>query len=254
MRPLVILANDDGIHSPYLGPTVEALESVAGVEVMVVAPERERSASSHAITLHDPVRVIERGPGRFAVSGSPVDGVCIAILDLCPRPPALVVSGINRGYNLGGDVFYSGTVAAAAEGQMRGVPGVAASLGPRGHGDVTVAANFTATAVAALLADPLPAGILLNINVPAEADGRYRWTRLGIRTYHDVVHRRVDPRGRPYYWIAGSVSEVPNQVDSDCHAVDEGVISLTPMRYDITAFDVLDAPPGWGLDGYQKLK
>src|SRR5215470_17409778 len=130
-RPLVLCSNDDGIESPYLTALADLIEEFA--DVLVVAPERQRSAASHAITLHKPLRLTEMAPGRYALSGTPVDCVYLGMLKLCDRPPAVVVSGINDGFNLGSDVFYSGTVAAAVEGALRGAAGIACSLGPRAH-------------------------------------------------------------------------------------------------------------------------
>ncbi len=249
MRPLVLLANDDGIDSPYLEPTIAALEGRAGVEVMVVVPNRERSAASHAISLHKPLRVSEVADNRFTVSGTPVDGLALAVLELAQRPIDLVVSGINRGFNLGGDVYYSGTVAVAADAVLRGIPGLAVSMGPRHEGDIDLAAGFAAALVASLLRAPLGRRAVLNVNIPATADGRYQWTRLGDRLYSKVIHKRTDPRGRPYYWMAGEISEVANPHDSDCYAVERGIIAITPLAMDRTDHELRADPPDLAIDG-----
>jgi len=253
VRPLIILANDDGFHSSHLRAAKAGLENDLGAEVLVVAPERPRSASSHAITLHKPLRAVEREPGCYAVSGTPVDCVCLAVWSLAPRPPALVVSGINYGFNLGGDVFYSGTVGAAAEGVLRGVPGLAISMAPSRRSDVGLAVRFTVALVEQVLAEPLPARTLLNVNVPADADGRYKWTRLGERIYQGVVDERTDPRGRRYYWFAGTVAELDHEPDTDCWAVENGVISVTPLYFDLSHREMLAQPPAWRVDGYQQI-
>lgn len=248
MRPLVLLSNDDGIDSPYLTALAEGLTTGLDAEVMVVAPERQRSAMSHTITLHKPLRVVERSPGVFAVSGSPVDCVYIGLMRLCPRPPALVVSGINDGFNLGTDVFYSGTVGAAVEGGLRGVPALAVSL----SGEALDAAVRLSVGLAGKLIDePLPAGTVLNLNVPPGATSLV-WTRLGRRFYDDDVHERRDPRGRAYYWIGGGEAGMHDVKDSDCEAVSSGKASVTPLRLDLTAHDLLgDCCPRWTVEGFE---
>ncbi len=249
--PLILLSNDDGIDAPYLEATAAALEGLDGVELYVVAPERERSAVSHSITLHKPLRVDDRGGNRFAVSGSPVDCVYVAMNRIVPRPPDLVVSGINRGYNLGADVFYSGTVAAAAEGALRGTPAVALSLAPRASDQLERATAFMAALVQAMLAAPQPQKSLLNVNFPAQIGRDYEWTRLGERVYHDVVDDRRDPRGRRYYWIGGGVAAAENPPGTDCHAVNSGRVSVTPLYLDLTHHDLLAGPPAFAVSGYQ---
>lgn len=249
--PLILLSNDDGIDAPYLEATAAALEALDDVELYVVAPERERSAVSHSITLHKPLRVVERDGNRFAVSGSPVDCVYIAMNKLVPRPPDLVVSGINRGFNLGADVFYSGTVAAAAEGALRGTPAVALSLAPRAADQLEHATAFTAALVRAMLARGPSKKTVLNVNFPAQMGRDYEWTCLGERVYHDVVDDRRDPRGRRYYWIGGGVLAADNPPGTDCHAVEQGRVSVTPLYLDLTHHDMLAAAPAFAVDGYQ---
>jgi 5'-nucleotidase len=237
MRPLILLSNDDGVGSPLLGALAEGLAEVG--EVMVLAPERQRSAMSHTITLHKPLRVRPVAPGRWSVSGSPVDCVYLGLLKLCPRRPALVVSGINDGFNLGTDVFYSGTVAAAVEGALRGVPSIAASMQPDAGEALGQCVRLVATLAARVIATPGRPGTVLNVNVPRAASGRVRWTRLGRRIYQDDVHVRADPRGHEYYWIGGGEAGVEAIAGSDCEAVYAGVSSITPMHLDLTAHDLL---------------
>lgn len=250
MPPLILVTNDDGIDSPYLVGLVEALNGL-DAEVVVAAPERERSAASQAITLHKPLRIFEVRPGQYAVSGTPVDCAYIGMLKLCERPPDLCISGINRGYNLGSDVFYSGTVAAAVEAGLRDVQAIALSLAPGRDSDIEAAIAFGVALASSALEHPLEHRTILNVNVPPKPDGRYRWTHLGERVYKDLVEERHDPRGRPYYWIGGGPTAVANEPGSDCHAVDEGVISLTPLRLDLTAHDVIDDAPAWTVTGYE---
>jgi 5'-nucleotidase len=250
MRPLILISNDDGIDSPYLLGLADALEQTLDVELLVVAPERQRSAMSHTITLHKPLRVANPAPGRYAVSGSPVDCVYIGLLKLAPRPPALVVSGINDGYNLGTDVFYSGTVGAAFEGGLRGIPSVAFSLAPRAHDALAQATDFATGIIGHLLESPFSGAPVINVNVPANASGRYRWTKLGKRYYEDDVHERKDPRGRSYFWIGGGIAGIEEMAGSDCEAIAEGLVSLTPLALDLTAHAVLgEVAPVLSFDG-----
>jgi 5'-nucleotidase len=247
--PLILVSNDDGIDSPYLEALASALERDTPADVLVIAPERQRSAMSHTITLHKPLRVVERAPGRVSASGSPVDCVYIGLMQVAPRRPALVISGINSGYNLGTDVFYSGTVAAAVEGGLRGVTSMAISLAPRGESSLVTAVKLSVCLANKLLTAPIAAGSVLNVNVPPDADGRYRWTKLGKRYYEDDVHCRKDPRGRSYYWIGGGVAGVEDVPGSDCEAVYAGIASITPLQLDLTAHRQLEEPLV-GLEGF----
>ena len=243
----MLLANDDGIESPGLIALAKALGELG--DVLVCAPERERSAASHAITLHKPLRAEPRQDGWFAISGTPVDCVYIGVLRLAKRKPDLVVSGINNGFNLGSDVFYSGTVAAAAEGALRGVPGLAVSQAP--NGDVAAAAAFATSLARAMLSYRLPDRTVLNVNMPAEVPNRYRWTRLGERIYRDLAEDREDPRGRKYYWIGGPPVGVADVARSDGEALRDGLVSVTPLGLELTAYDLLDPAPDWPIDGYE---
>jgi 5'-nucleotidase len=244
MRPLVLCSNDDGVDSSLFLPWVAALEEHA--DVLVVAPERQRSAASHAITLHKPLRLLELGPARYSLSGTPVDCVYVGMLRLAPRPPTLVISGINDGYNLGTDVFYSGTVAAAIEGALRGSVGVALSLAPHAPDRATaidVCAEIVANALAARASGALQPGVVLNVNLPGTGRRDLRWTVLGRRHYVDDVKEREDPRGRPYYWIGGGPSGHDDIPGSDCVAVEEGANSITPLHLDVTDHSRVARPP-----------
>ncbi len=248
MRPLILIANDDGIESSHLTGLADALAEFA--HVVVAAPERERSAMSQSITLHKPLRIDEVAPDRFSVSGTPVDCVYIGLRRLVPRTPDLVVSGINRGYNLGADVFYSGTVAAAVEAGLRDVPAVALSLAPGRSSDLVAAVQFSCELIRATLAHGLPRRTVLNVNMPPAATAGFRWTHMGERAYEDLVEERLDPRGRPYYWIGGGLAETQNEPGSDCHAVGEGLVSITPLHLDLTHHDLLEDAPTWHIAGY----
>lgn len=247
MRPLVLCSNDDGVDSPHLIGLADRIETFA--DVVVVAPERQRSAASHAITLHKPLRLTEVAPKRYSLSGTPVDCVYVGILKLCDRKPAVVVSGVNDGYNLGSDVFYSGTVAAAVEGALRGAAGIAFSLAPRST-DAAHALDFAAKVVHAAISEPIAAGTVLNVNMPPTVTEHYQWTTLGRRIYADDVVERPDPRGRPYYWVGGGPTGHDDLPGTDCVAIDNGWASITPMHLDLTDRGRVEHPP-WHLEGYR---
>jgi len=249
-RPLILISNDDGVAAAGLRALADALADLG--EITVVAPSREQSAMSHAISLDRPLRKKEVGPGWFAIDGTPVDCVYLGVLHLLARPPALVVSGINHGYNLGADVFYSGTVAAAVEGAIRGIPALAISLA-REASDLGPAARFAHALARAVLLRGLPPQTLLNVNVPAGRPSGYRWTRLGRRIYRDQVEERQDLRGRTYYWIGGPDAGFGDIAQSDCHAVRDGVASVTPLDLDLTHAHLLEQLPGWELHGFEAV-
>jgi 5'/3'-nucleotidase len=231
----ILVSNDDGIEAPGLVALVEALAPWA--EVSVMAPQTEQSAASHALTLQHPLRVRTLGPRRWSVNGTPTDCVLLAIKEFLPEPPDLVISGINEGPNMGEDVIYSGTVAAAMEGALLGFPALAVSLASRKALDFRTAASVSARLAARLLELPLCDRFLLNVNVPpGEGDGirGYRVTRLGTRVYHDVIVKNRDPRGREYYWIGGGEPSWTDSTESDFAAVSQGYVSLTPLLTDLT--------------------
>ena len=242
-KPLILVSNDDGIHSEGIIALGEALQSLG--EVVTVAPDRERSAVSHSLTLHRPLRVEPLGPGRFAVNGTPTDCVNLAVNGVLPRRPTLVVSGINKGANLGDDVTYSGTVSAAMEGTLLGVPSLAISLLGRGAFRFEAAAAFAARLAAWVVERGLPPDTLLNVNVPALDDGRpvrgFALTRMGRRRYGDAIVEKVDPRGKKYYWIGGEELEFADEEGTDFHAVSMGMISVTPIHLDLTNYKSFDA-------------
>jgi 5'-nucleotidase len=256
-RPLILITNDDGVMAPGIRAAVEVLRDIG--EVVVAAPDRERSAASHSISLDRPLRVDEIEPAVFSIDGTPVDCVYLALLHLVSRRPALVVSGINNGYNLGSDVFYSGTVAGAVEAALRDVPAIAMSLEwKRGMHKTEEpferAAGFAHALARAVLAQGLPPGTLLNVNVPSETSPHgYRWTKLGKRIYRDQVDERADLRGRRYYWIGGPANGYGDVPGSDCHAVRDGVVSVTPLDLDLTHAGLLERLPEWNLEGFERV-
>jgi 5'-nucleotidase len=246
--PLIILTNDDGVLAPGLAALAEGLAGLG--ELMVVAPDRQRSAQSHAITLEHPLRASQLRPGWWSVDGTPVDCVYLALHSLAPRRVALLVSGINDGYNLGNDFYYSGTVAAAVEGTLREVPSIAASLQAGPHGGFAVAAGLVRDLAELVLSEGLPKNSLLNVNVPNRGPlAGYRWTRLGERRYRDQVEVRTDPRGRQYYWIGGPALDSPDGPDADGPAVQANLASISPVRLELTDQVLLRTVSGWRLGG-----
>ena len=256
-RPLIMLANDDGIRSTGIRALARRLADLG--ELVVVAPDRERSATSHAFTLDRPLRCEEIEPSWFSVDGTPADCVYLGLLKICARKPDLVVSGINHGFNLGSDVFYSGTVAGAVEAALRDVPAIAMSLEwKRGmhktEDSFDRAAQFAHALARAVLSEGLPPGTLLNVNVPQDPPAKgYRWTRLGKRLYRDQVDERADLRGRRYYWIGGPATGYGDVPGSDCHAVRDGVVSVTPLDLDLTHAGLLERLPEWNVDGFDRV-
>lgn len=250
-RPLILVTNDDGVMAPGIRAVAAALREVG--DVMVCAPDRERSAASHALTLDRPLRVEEVEPSVFAVDGTPADCSYLALLHLCPRKPVLCVSGINNGYNLGSDVFYSGTVAGAVEAALRDVPAVAISLERRPQQDFTAAAAFARSlAEEAIARGPgsIPAASLLSVNLPAGAVSGYQVTFLGRRVYRDQVDVRQDLRGRSYYWIGGPEENATDLPGSDCSAVKQGFASITPLGLDLTHAGLLTELSGWNVGSF----
>lgn len=253
---LVLLTNDDGIFAPGINALRRQMEQIEGLEVWAVAPDRERSASGHAITMYRPLFPTKvELPGAtapcYSVTGTPADSAKLAIEALLPRRPDLIISGINRGANLGTDLFYSGTVAAALEGPILGIPAIACSLDSFESLDYSVAASFTADLALKVLKEGLPSGTLLNVNVPALAKEQIkgvRVTKMGRRLYRDQWDRRVDPRGRTYYWLAGELMELDNEADSDVAATDAGYISVSPIQLDLTRYDQIARLNLWGME------
>jgi 5'-nucleotidase len=245
-RVRILVTNDDGIQSPGIQALAKALSAIG--EVWVVAPDRERTAAAHAVTLHKPLRVHQTGRRAYSVNGTPVDCVNLALLKIMPKPPQLVVSGINRGVNLGDDVLYSGTVSAAVEGTILGVPSMAVSQEGQHDFRFAVGATYAARVAQLVLDQGLPEETLLNVNIPdrpRRAITGARVTCLSRRRFDNPIIEKLDPHGRKYYWIAGKRISWSRSKDADHEAIEEGMVSITPIRLDTTHHAVLDRFRAW---------
>lgn len=244
----ILLTNDDGIQAPALRVLARELEELG--RVTIVVPDRDQSATSHSLTLHRPLRIHRHADGAVSIDGTPTDCVLIAFHGLLDVRPDLVVSGINHGPNMGEDVFYSGTVAAAIEGSMQGVPAIAASLATHEPADFIEPARFVRRLVEALAGRGLQGHQVLNVNLPhrpwSEIRG-VRLTRLGTRVYSDALIEKVDPRGRAYYWIGGQNPVWESHEGTDFHAVEHGHVSVTPLSLDLTDYRAMVEMDGWEL-------
>lgn len=246
-----LASNDDGILAHGLECLVAAAEPLG--EVTVVAPDREQSATSHSLTLHHPLRPMKRGDRRWQVDGTPTDCVMLALEALMPEKPDWVLSGINHGQNMGEDVLYSGTVAAAMEGLSLGIPAIAVSFaGGDLRADVTRLRDQVPTLTRVLRhivsLPSFPANTLLNINLPPVSGGAVkgiRLTRLGRRVYSQSVTELKDPWGRQIYWIGGGDISWTGEEDSDFRAIQEGYVSITPLHLDLTHHTLLQDARTW---------
>jgi 5'-nucleotidase len=249
----LLISNDDGIYAQGVQSLAAALCG-GDYHITVVCPDRERSATGHALTIQEPLRVTEIRDvyppevTAWACSGTPSDTVKLALDALMPHRPDLVLSGINHGANLGSDVLYSGTVSAAMEGVLEGVPSVAFSLTSFASREFGAAAEFARRLVGAIAQRPLPEAMLLNVNIPAiPADDicGVVVTRLGIRKYRDLFEKRVDPRGKIYYWLSGEVVEEEAAADTDVQAIRDNYITMTPLHFDLTRGGCLSVLGDW---------
>jgi 5'-nucleotidase len=235
-KPVILISNDDGINSKGILTLARALRRTG--DVYVVAPDRERSAASHSLTLHKPLRVEKVGQKMYAVSGTPTDCINIAINSILPKRPALIISGVNKGGNMGDDITYSGTVSAAFEGTLLDVPSFAVSLVSRVSSDFSTAANFSVKLARHILKNGLPKDTLLNVNIPSTKKIKgYKITRQGKRVYGDTIVEKVDPRGKKYYWIGGDELSWKGGKDTDFYSISRGYISITPLHLDMTNYD-----------------
>ena len=240
---VILVTNDDGIYAPGIIALSDALRDVG--EVIVAAPDRERSAASHSLTLNQPLRIDDLTKGRYAIDGTPTDCVHLAVnVILEGRKPDLLVSGINRGGNMGQNVTYSGTVWAALEGNLMGIPSFAISLVDDRYADYRPAAMFAASTARWIADTGLPKDIILNINVPDDPGqdlGKYVFTRQGFDRFLENVVRNEDPRGRSYFWIGGERPAFRGGIETDVGAVNAGYISVTPLHCDMTNYRELDS-------------
>jgi 5'-nucleotidase len=250
----VLITNDDGISSPGIVALVQAFERVA--ETYVVAPEHERSATGHAITLHKPLRAHPAAiPGSaarvWATNGTPADCVALGMLDLLDgRRPDVVLSGINVGPNIGRDLTYSGTVSGAMEGAIFGVPSIAVSIGTFRDPNFAVAGEVAVELARAILDRGLPDDTLLNVNVPnlpREQIAGIAVTRQGTKRYVSRLEKRTDPRGRTYYWLTGEPAPLPDEEGTDSWALARGQISVTPISLDLTDGELRRTVEAWEL-------
>jgi 5'-nucleotidase len=246
----ILVSNDDGYQSPGLLALVEALEGAA--DITVVAPDRDRSGASNSLTLDNPLRIQRMANGFFRVEGTPTDCVHLAITGLLDEEPDMVVAGINLGSNLGDDVIYSGTVAAATEGRFLGLPAMAVSIAAFEPANLETAAEVARALVEKLRCAPLPADTILNVNVPdlplAELKGMLA-TRLGHRHKAEPVVAARDPRGRRIYWVGPAGPEQDAGVGTDFHAVRSGYVSVSPLQVDLTRHGAIPLISDWLSSG-----
>lgn len=242
----ILVSNDDGIHARGLRVLADALSSMG--EVWVVAPDRERSASSHSLTLNRPLRVTKVAPTWFTVDGTPTDCVALGLMGMINRKFDLVVSGINVGGNMGDDVTYSGTVSAAFEATLLGLPAFALSVVAQRRVSFTAAGQVAVMVAKLIEKNGLPANTMLNVNVPNCRPSAIKGvviTQQGKRRYDDIIVRKVDPRGKAYYWIGGKEPTWEPQATSDYAAVMAGSISITPLHLDLTNANAVEALQEW---------
>jgi len=248
----ILLTNDDGIDSPGLKALADALSPLH--EVTIIGPDRNWSISGHNRTMDRPLRVSEKflgdGYKAYQTDGAPADCVALAVLGFLPQVPELVISGINHGNNLGDDITYSGTVAAAMEGVISGLPSIAISMDTHPIWPVDVASAFTVRLVDQITKRGLAKDILLNVNVPNLSQNEIKGvqiTRLGKRVYDDALIERKDPRGRAYYWLGGTQVHSEREEGADGAAIEDGYVSITPIHLDLTNHSLLETLRTWDL-------
>lgn len=242
---MILLTNDDGIFAEGI-VTLKRRLSLKW-DVFVVAPDREKSASSHALTLHRPLRMNKIDENSYSVDGTPTDCVMLAMYAILKQKPEMIISGLNHGPNLGDDIIYSGTVAAAMEGALLGIPSIAVSVASSREISFDFAADFTADLTEKVLCERRPSQVFLNINLPnleREKIKGVKITRLGKRVYNDIVIEKTDPRGKPYYWIGGEAVWEEDE-KSDYWAVANGMISVTPIHLDLTDYGTIPILERW---------
>ena len=243
----ILVTNDDGIHAPGIRALAKSMGTLG--EVWVVAPEKTQNAVGRAMTLHKPLRLRQIRPRWFAVNGTPADCVTLAVCKVLETSlPTLVVSGINKGWNLGDDVTNSGTVAGALEGMLHGIPSMAVSLEDCPRSTYAVAVHYSVQLAERILKSGLPEGTILNVNVPAskkEAIAGIRFTSLSQRRYHKPVVEKIDPRGGSYFWIAGERQSWARKKPSDHDAVERNMVSVTPLHLDLTDYPALNTLKNW---------
>ena len=247
-RLKILVTNDDGIHSKGIIVLAKALQEIG--DVFVIAPDREKSAVAHSLTVHRPLRVEKIKKNFYAVDGTPADCVHLGVNAILPKRPRLIVSGINKGENLGNDITYSGTVSAAFEGTLLGIPSFAISLVARSRFKFHMAARFAMRVARYIMKNGLPRDTFLNINVP-NLDEReiksFKITQQGRYTHGNAVVEKVDPRGKKYYWIGGGTMVYDQRGDTDFEAISNSYISITPLHIDLTNYSSIQELRKWRL-------
>lgn len=248
----ILVCNDDGIDAPGIYTLVQQLKKIG--HITVVAPDKQQSAVGHAITMNYPLRVEEfKKNGKFfgyAVQGTPADCVKLAVKALLKRPPDLIISGINHGSNTAISIIYSGTVSAATEGTILGIPSIAVSLTTHGPADFHYAANVARKLALLVVRKGLPVGTLLNVNIPPLKSNEILGvlvTRQGKAVWNDTFDHRRDPNNREYYWLTGGLEEVDKELDFDDAAVRNNYVSITPIHYDLTDYKMFEKMKKWSL-------
>ncbi len=254
-KKLILITNDDGIKAEGLSALYTALRKDNGFDIKVVAPDRERSAVGHAITVFDPISVKKETKGKdffgYAVDGTPADCVKLAIKAILKKKPDLLISGINRGPNVGEDIIYSGTVSAATEGTIYEVPSIAMSIDNLKNPDYHIAAKFAVKMAKIVIKKGLPKKTLLNINIPNTAEDKIKGVKITCQStakFKEYFIKRADPRGRDYYWMDGDFVEVTKNKNDDYSAIKNNYISITPVHYDMTAYDKINFFEEWHID------
>lgn len=248
MKPTILVTNDDGINSPGLVALTKALRPLGNV--FIIAPDREKSAAGHSVTFHHPLRAEKINNRAIQIDGTPTDCVMYGILHFLKTKPDLVASGINRGPNLGDDITYSGTVSAAIEGTLHGIPSFAISVADYSKLQYQAAARFARNIAELLLKKMLPTETLLNINVPNmpyENIKGIEITKQGKRIYRDLIIEKTDPRGRLYYWIGGEEPTYKDEPGTDFNAIAQNKISITPIHLDLTNYSAFNTIKKWNI-------
>ncbi len=250
---LILISNDDGIHAPGINALAEEIKKIG--DVVIVAPDKQQSAVGHAITMNSPLRVqkVDKQGAFFgyAVDGTPADAVKLAVRSLLPHPPDLVISGINHGSNTAISVIYSGTVSAATEGTILGIPSFAVSLTTYGEANFSYAAAFARKLSLKIIEQGLPKGTLLNVNVPPVAASEIKGiviTKQGKSVWNDEFESRRDPNDREYFWLKGDLLELDHDDDIDQRAVLNNKVSITPIHYDLTDYATFEAMKKWDIN------
>ncbi len=249
-RPRILITNDDGIHAEGIIALEEAVRELG--EVYVVAPVSEQSGAAHSLTLGRPLRIRQVDERHWTVDGTPTDCVTLALNRILPpeERPHICVSGINHGANLGDDATYSGTVAGALEATILGVPGLAFSLVANRDQNFTESIKVARSVTQKALAEGIPEGTLLNVNIPKGLPKGIRITKQGFKTARPVISEHIDPRGKLYYWIGEERVGFRAEGGTDFEAIDEGYVSVTPMRSDLTDHGAIEELGGWNSDSF----